>query len=88
MTDVTVTVGVPGIEINAGTSGAAADLGSPVVKEFVNADPWEGAYEITPGDTEQVLGCEGYRMTQNVKVNAIPSNYGKISWNGAALTVT
>ena len=88
MTAITVSVGAPGVTVDAGPPKATAALGTPVVKEYVNADPWEGAYEITPGDTEQVLECNNYRMINNITVGAVPSNYGKISWNGSALTVT
>lgn len=42
----------------------------------------------TPGDAAfDVLPDEGYLLSA-VHVGAIPSNYGKISYNGAALTVS
>lgn len=38
-------------------------------------------YEITPGDEEQTFMF-------SVVVNPIPSNYGKITWDGTVITVS
>lgn len=44
--------------------------------------------QVTPGDEQQVFDPpEGYNFGR-VTVDKIPSNYGKISFNGAALTVS
>ena len=45
-------------------------------------------YTITPGDEEQVLITKNLRMTDNITVKAVPSNYGKIDWNGQYLVVS
>lgn len=49
---------------------------------------YEGDYNVTPSDEAQVLETSGFRMTGDVTINPIPSNYGKISWNGSILTVS
>lgn len=49
---------------------------------------YEGEYEITPGDDAVTLETKDLMMLDNVTINPIPSNYGKIGWNGAYLTVT
>lgn len=49
---------------------------------------YHGAYEVTPSQQTQVLETAGLKMTDNVTVNPIPSNYGLITWNGAVLTVS
>lgn len=51
-------------------------------------DPYEGPYTVTPGDATVTLETRDLRMTENVTIAAIPSNYGKIGWNGSALTVS
>lgn len=51
-------------------------------------DEYDGPYSLVPGDVAQTLGTAGLLMVENVTVGAIPSNYGKISWDGAALTVS
>lgn len=62
--------------------------GTPVVKEFIERDPYEGSYEITPSQETQILATVGKRMTADLVINPIPSNYGLITWNGSFLTVS
>jgi len=49
---------------------------------------YHGEYEVTPGDEAVTLETADLVLHQNVVVNPIPSNYGKIGWNGAFLTVS
>lgn len=49
---------------------------------------YTGEYVVTPSDTEQVLLTDGLISAHNIVINPIPSNYGKINWNGAVLTVS
>ena len=51
-------------------------------------DPYEGDTVITPSDERQTLPTRGKYLSNNVVINPIPSNYGKISWNGSVLTVS
>lgn len=51
-------------------------------------DPYEGPYEVTPGPEAQILRTKDLRMTGNVTVNPIPSNYGLITWDGSKLRVS
>lgn len=60
-----------------------ADQGVPIYPE-----DYTGAYEVTPTEETQTLPTEGLMMNQNVTVNPIPNNYGRISWNGSVLTVS
>lgn len=54
----------------------------------INGDPYHGEYEFTPGDEDQTVATMNKLMTQNIRIKAIPSNYGKIGWNGSVLTVS
>lgn len=63
-------------------------LGTPVVKEYVDVEPYTGSYEVTPSAEAQTLDTVNKRMTQPVTVKPIPSNYGRIDWNGQYLTVS
>lgn len=56
-----------------------------IVQNFPNYD---GAVEFTPVDTTQTIATAGKVLSQNITINPIPSNYGKISWNGSVLTVS
>ena len=75
-----------GISISGQQLGATT--GTPVARDYVNAEAYEGDYTITPGDEPQVLSTKNKRMTDDVTIGAIPSNYGKITWNGNFLTVS
>ena len=55
---------------------------------FTGADPYEGAYEITPTNETQVLETTHKKLAHNIIINPIPSNYGLITWNGSILTVS
>lgn len=47
-----------------------------------------GPYSFTPTDTEQVIEIAGLTAAHDITVEAIPSNYGLITWNGSVLTVS
>ena len=53
-----------------------------------SAPPYPGPYEVTPSQAPTVLQTAGKRMTEDVTVGAIPSNYGLIEWNGSRLRVS
>ena len=59
-----------------------------ITRDFVGCDPYTGAYEVTPSEETQVLETKYLRMTDNVTINPIPSNYGLITWNGSIITVS
>lgn len=77
----TLTVSFNNTQANISTS-------SQITRDFVDRDPYTGAYEITPSEETQTLETENKRMTGNVTINPIPSNYGLITWNGAFITVS
>lgn len=74
------------VEVNSPAMGIG--IGSPVARDYVDRDPYTGEYTITPTDEEQVLITKNLRMTDNITVKAVPSNYGKIDWNGQYLVVS
>lgn len=49
---------------------------------------YKGAYEVTPSFEKQTLETAYKVMTENVVIAPIPSNYGKISYDGSTLTIT
>ena len=51
------------------------------------ADAYTGETVVTPNEETQTLYTNGKNMPSNVIVNPIPSNYGRIAWNGSTITV-
>ena len=49
---------------------------------------YDGAYEVTPTEEEQILATAQKIMARNVTVAPIPSNYGRITYNGTTITVS
>lgn len=62
------------------------DVGTAI--ETVSGQHYEGPTEVTPTEETQVLETQGLFMDQNITINPIPSNYGKITWDGSVLTVS
>ena len=63
-----------------------ASIGSYI--EIPIRDYYDGDYSVTPSSQEQTIHIIGKTARQNITVAPIPSNYGLIEWNGAALTVS
>ena len=55
---------------------------------YIERPAYTGAYTITPTQDTQVLPVNAKRMTGDITINPIPSNYGRITWNGSVLTVS
>lgn len=51
-------------------------------------EEYEGPYEVTPSSETQILNTKDYVCIDNITINAVPSNYGLITWNGTVLTVS
>ena len=59
-----------------------------ITRDLVERDPYEGEYTVTPSSELQTLATNGMRMTDNITINPIPTNYGLITWNGSTITVS
>ena len=49
---------------------------------------YEGECQITPTTEAVTLNTANLSMAQNIVVNPIPSNYGRIDYNGGYITVS
>lgn len=78
--------GVGGIIGSLSASGGLS--GGISAPDVAPLDPYEGEYVITPGRTEQVLNIDGKRATADIIVQAIPSNYGLITWSGLGIRIS
>lgn len=78
----------PSMSVAFAPAAAVIDIGTPVAREEVERDPYEGDYVVTPGAATIVLATKDKRMTDHVTINPVPSNYGLITWNGSTITVS
>lgn len=73
----------------SGTVAAEHGLsGSLTVPDAAGVIIYDGPYEYTPAATAQVISISEKKAAADIVINAIPSNYGLITWNGSALTVS
>ncbi len=69
-------------------SGASTISGALSTPQSGRTSPFEGAYEYTPSNEVQTIEIADLRATQNITINAIPNNYGLVTWNGSTLTIS
>lgn len=48
---------------------------------------YPGPTEFTPSTQKQTIEVSGYRLKENITIDPIPANYGRLVWNGHTLTV-
>lgn len=77
----------PGATVTA-TLARGQTLSAHVEKAVVEPPTHGGPYEVTPTNSTQVIPTSGLLMTDDFKVNPIPSNYGLITWDGSTLMVS
>lgn len=63
------------------------DITTNIIIREVPAEYYDGPTEVTPSEDTQVLLTDELMMADNVTVNPIPQNYGRLLWNGSILTV-
>ena len=88
MTSISVTIGHPEVTVSIGAPSVNVSTGTPIARDYVERDPYTGEYTVTPSSEEQVLRTKNLRMTDDITINPIPSNYGLITWNGSVITVS
>jgi len=70
------------------TVSPVGDIRFTVGAVIIRHQSYPGPYTVTPADTAQTLPTRDLVMTQNLTVEPIPSNYGRITYNGYELTVS
>lgn len=76
------------LSVSFNPAAVQTGFGAPIARTAVEREAYAGDYAITPGAEAVVLSTKDKRMTDDVIINPIPSNYGLITWNGSALTVS
>lgn len=75
------------LTVQGGLSGVGRLDGSISLPTDIPPE-YEGEYVFTPSDAEQEIQIGGYTATQNIIINPIPTDYGKITWDGTTITVS
>ena len=73
--------------IFSGGENLAADFGE-VIEVDRHLDFFDGPYEYTPTEETQTIPITMKVASEDIVINPIPSNYGRITWNGAVLSVS
>ena len=73
------------VSVEGDNLGTLQSIDQGGVAQPTNA--YEGPYTVTPGLSRQTLDTTGKVMTEDVTIEKIPSNYGRIDWNGSRLLV-
>lgn len=72
------------------TVGGASDIAMTIDGAVYRDDHerYEGSYIFTPSNTAQVIETKNLILDKNITVEAIPSNYGLVTWDGSTITVS
>ena len=76
------------LDVSIGSQGMGVSTGTPIAREYVERQPYDGEYTISPSNETQVLATKNLRMTDDLTINPIPQNYGLITWDGTTITVS
>lgn len=66
----------------------ATITGRLYVPEIITPPIYSGPVTITPTRQAQTLETGGTMLNENITVEAIPNNYGLITYNGGIITVS
>ena len=83
---VVLTAGSDSLSLKRGESDSIsikASEGTPIV-----SNPYTGATDVIPSEQVQTLETAGKELLRNITVQPIPSNYGKITYNGSTILVS
>lgn len=76
------------VQTLTGTLSATGGItGRLTVPRIISPDSYDGEYTVTPGETEQVLLTKDLMMLDDVTIGVVPSNYGRLEYNGQYLRV-
>ena len=74
------------LSVSSNTERIAMSVGMVLVTGM--PEHYAGAYEFVPGNTAQIISVKDKMADADIIIDPIPSNYGKITWNGSILTVS
>ena len=76
------------IRITSVTSDTLRPANIAIANVNLPAEKYDGEVTFTPQEYAQVIPINGKISMTNITIEPIPQNWGKISYNGYALTVS
>ena len=64
-----------------GSLAGALSAGRPSIPSYA------GPYAFEPAEEAQTARTGGYALSEDIVIQPIPSNYGRIAYNGSVITV-
>lgn len=58
-----------------------------VSMDGISEEDYHGAYSFTPSEDAQIIETAGKLLRENIIIEPIPSYYGRVEWDGSALTI-
>lgn len=74
------------LEITADTANLEFTSDKQIAREYTDRDPYEGPYQVAPGQDDNVIHTDGLRMTDDLVVQKVP--YAAVSNESGGYTVT
>ena len=74
--------------LSGNLTSAKGIKGNLTIPSAVGVQIYDGEYEFTPTEETQTVSIANKLAVQDITINPIPSNYGRITWNGSVLTVS
>ena len=74
--------------LSGGLSGSGRLSGAVTKPGIIQIEEYTGAYEFTPTEDTQTIEIAEKKATADIIINPIPTNYGRITWNGSVLTIS
>lgn len=70
-------------------SGSQTISVNPNVAVYASVYPdYSGGYEFAPSNDVQIIHAADMVMHEDIIIDAIPNNYGLVTWDGSTLTVS
>lgn len=70
---ISVSIGKPSVSVSIGASSVGVSTGTPVAREYIDVEVYDGAYEVTPqAHEEQILPTRNKRMADDLTVLRVP----------------
>lgn len=72
----------------SGSLSSITLTGEVTFPSVASVEQYKGDYVFAPASVPQVIDIQGKQATEDIIIEAIPSNYGLVEWDGSVLKVS